>query len=1146
MNKSAIKGFSVRARRKLIEDISQKAYALGIKGTGKYDDTEEFEGGFRVKNAVNQIIYPLSTKKDREKLIAEINRKGFEQVVEEVAYTWFNRIIAIRFMEINEYLPIKVRVLSSEVEGKTEPDVITHIYDYVSDLELDGEKVFNLKENHKDEELFKYVFVKECNNLGKLMPQVFEAIGDYTELLLPDQLLSSGSVVRDLVESIDEEDFKEEVEIIGWMYQYYISEKKDEVFAALKKNKKITKENIPAATQLFTPKWIVKYMTENSLGRLWQESHPDEALKHKWEYYIEPAEQEPEVQMKLNELKNPNLSPEEIKILDPAMGSGHILVYAFDVLYDIYLSRGYAERDIPQLILEKNLYGLDIDDRAAQLATFALLMKARSKNRRFFKELVELNICSIQESNGFSMEALEYLVSPDETQNEKVAHLTGARYLIDVFKDAKEFGSILKINKIDFDVLQSRIFEIAESTDFNMFQYGYKLETMNVIPKLIKQAQIMSRSYDVVITNPPYMTIKNGTSKLSEFVSEYYTKSKTDLYSVFIDKVKDYTKNNGYFSMITQLSWMYLYSFENLRYDLINNVLFDSLIHLGSNSFEDISGEVVQSTSFVFKKNAISKYKPLFIDLTTMSSSSAKEKLFLSMSEITIYKGLFQEDFLNIPNYSLSYRLNEKGLDIYTNGNIIENIFDVRRGPSVKSISSSVKKWYEIKTEDIGENKEWRFVQRSGSKTKWKSICDEIIRFSDLKGTSNYDYQTLECLYWPDARFGSTSISAGIKFSNQAFESGVNVISTSNRDELKQLLAHFNSFLYEEMLSNIVNGQHFSPIYIKKLPYLKEINSNLLFNVDEIINIIEKFEKHMETSSEFVGFWGLKDGYSSVEDLVKDFLTAASTAVERIRDLEQKNDDILSSLYHIEKSNVLKYNSEIILGNDSQQSIVKDLISYVIGCILGRYELETKNKTYKQELLIFTEKTYFDNDIVKSFNYVIGILFGVENLDKNIEYIVSILYPGSKEKTKMSLYKYFAKDFYKDHLKKYNNRPIYWMLSSGKSNGIKALFYYHNYDVNILSKFRTDYLHEIQRIYQGEIELLEKLENNINLKELITLKKKYYELSEYDSIIAYLANKRISLNFNEGIIKNYSKFQKISIFRDSEVLNEFGNALEKI
>lgn len=397
MNKSAIKNFAVRARKKLIEDITQKAYELGITNN-EIKDIETFEGGFRVKGIENSKVYKKYEINQREKLVSNIKIKGFEQVVEEVAYTWFNRFIALRFMEVNEYLPTGVRVLSSIEEGKIEPDIIKEALNV--DLDLDKEIVYRLIDSNDTQDLYKYLLIKQCNELGKIMPMVFEEISDYTELLLPDNLLGEGSVIRDLVESIEEDDYKDQVEIIGWLYQYYISEKKDEVFADLKKNKKITKENIPAATQLFTPKWIVKYMVENSLGRLWLESHPDEELKAQWKYYLEEAEQDPEVQKKLDELKDPNLNPENIKVLDPAMGSGHILVYAFDVLYDIYLRAGYSERDIPQLILEKNLYGLDIDDRAGQLAAFALMMKARSKNRRIFRRKVELHVCSIQESNG--------------------------------------------------------------------------------------------------------------------------------------------------------------------------------------------------------------------------------------------------------------------------------------------------------------------------------------------------------------------------------------------------------------------------------------------------------------------------------------------------------------------------------------------------------------------------------------------------------------------------------------------------------------------------------------------------------------------------------------------------------------------------
>jgi hypothetical protein len=527
VDKTAIRNFAVKARRKLIEDITHKAYEIGIT-KDKILDIKTFDGGFRVKGRENGKTFKKYELKQRNKLIQNIKYKGFEQVIEEVAYTWFNRFIALRFMEVNNYLPTGVRVLSSIEEGKTEPDIIQEALNI--DLDLDPEIVYRLQDSNDTEDLYRYLLVKQCNQLGKIMPNVFEEIADYTELLLPDKLLAEGSVIRDLVEEIEEYDWKIElneeeqkreaekgehgIEIIGWLYQYYISEKKDEVFAGLKKNKKITKENIPAATQLFTPKWIVKYMVENSLGRLWLESHPNEELKAQWKYYLEEAEQEPEVQKQLDELKDPNLNPEGIKVLDPAMGSGHILVYAFDVLYEIYLSAGYSEREIPTLILEKNLYGLDIDDRAGQLATFALLMKARSKNRRIFRHKPKMNLCSIQESNDIPKEAIEYLVSPKETELEKHFHREDVEYLIEVFHDAKEYGSILEVKKIDFDALEKRIEEIRSNVPEDLFELQYREVILEKIPPLIQQAKIMSQKYDVVCTNPPYMGRKGMNGKV--------------------------------------------------------------------------------------------------------------------------------------------------------------------------------------------------------------------------------------------------------------------------------------------------------------------------------------------------------------------------------------------------------------------------------------------------------------------------------------------------------------------------------------------------------------------------------------------------------------------------------------------------------
>ncbi|MGI6704536.1 MAG: BREX-1 system adenine-specific DNA-methyltransferase PglX [Clostridia bacterium] len=683
MNKTAIKNYAVRARRRLIEEVSHKAYEVGIT-RDKIMDIETFDGGFRVKGRENGKVFKKYEKKQRDKLIEQINYKGFEQVMEEVAYTWFNRFIALRFMELNNYLPTGVRVLSSVEEGKTEPDIISEALNI--DLEVDRNIVYRLQDSNDTEDLYKYLLIRQCNELGKIMPTVFEEIADYTELLLPDKLLAKGSVIKDLVESIEEYDWKIEldeeekkleaekgehgIEIIGWLYQYYISEKKDEVFAGLKKNKKITKENIPAATQLFTPKWIVKYMVENSLGRLWVESHPNEDLKAGWKYYLEEAEQEPEVQKQLDALKNPDLNPEDIKVLDPAMGSGHILVYAFDVLYDIYLSAGYSEREIPNLILEKNLYGLDIDDRAGQLACFALLMKARSRNRRIFRNRPKLNLCSIQESNGIPKEAIEYLVDPRKTELENHSRREEAEYLINVFHDAKEYGSILEVKEIDFDALERRIEELRKQSPGDVFEYQYREVLLEKVPPLIKQARIMSQKYDVVCTNPPYMSFKGMNSRLSEFLKKWYKNSKADLFSVFIDKCIDYTKSNKYTAMITQHSWMFLVTFEKFRSNILNLRTVYTLLHLGTRTFEEIGGEVVQSVSFVIRNVAIDEYIANHVRLTDFNSAEKKEKALLK-KKCNVYS-VKQSSFKKISGKPLAYWIAVSLLNCLKNNKLIE------------------------------------------------------------------------------------------------------------------------------------------------------------------------------------------------------------------------------------------------------------------------------------------------------------------------------------------------------------------------------------------------------------------------------------------------------------------------------------------
>ena len=628
MDKNAIKKFAVWARRELIERVSQKAMQYGIEMDSIIDAAAD---------SINGTVLTDVQKNQRRALISQINHKGFEEVMEEVAYTWFNRFISLRFMEVNGYLPTRVRVFTDE-ENNFKPQII----DEALHLDLDGlnmDRVYEFKNANQTEELYKYLLITQCNALNSVLPGMFQRIADYTELLLPDNLLREGSVIEQMVSTIPEEDWQDAVQIIGWLYQYYNAEKKDEVFAALKKNVKITKENIPAATQLFTPDWIVRYMVENSLGRLWVEGHPNNELKSGWKYYLEEAEQEPEVQAQLTEIRKEYaaMNPEQIKCIDPCCGSGHILAYLFDVLVQIYESYGYTTREAVESIVKNNLYGLDIDDRAAQLAYFVVMMKARQYDRRFFSRQIQPNVYAIQESNGIDRYALEYFCNGD------VKLKAAMDSIIKEMHDAKEYGSILNITPVDFAALYARFDEVRDDISMS------KESVLNNLLPLVQVAEALAQKYDVVVTNPPYMTISNAGTKVNEYVKKFYPDGKADLFAVFIDRCGLMTRKNGFQAMITQHTWMFLGSYENLRAKLFSYSLIN-LLHFGIKAFEEIGNDVVQTCAFVFQNTPCHNRKAVFCRLVDAKDSEKRSRNFIinsfTMNGIQTHLRLFRAVFM--------------------------------------------------------------------------------------------------------------------------------------------------------------------------------------------------------------------------------------------------------------------------------------------------------------------------------------------------------------------------------------------------------------------------------------------------------------------------------------------------------------------
>ena len=709
MNKNAIQKFAIWARKELITQVSQRAYQYGI---------DEFGFGDASADTLNGRLLTAEEKSQRQELIKQIQEKGYKQVMEEVAYTWFNRFIALRFMEVNNYLPSHIRVFSDST-GAFKPEILSDVLH----LELPGlsrEKVAEYIESNDTEGLYRYLLLTQCNALNEALPRMFEEMGGYTELLLPNNILKQDSVLGHMVADIPEEDWQNAVQIIGWLYQYYNTELKDDTFALLKKNVKITKERIPSATQLFTPDWIVRYMVENSLGRLWLEGHPNAELHDGWKYYLDEAEQEPEVEAQLAKLREEYkiIKPEEIKVIDPCMGSGHILVYAFDVLMQIYEASGYSQRDAAQSILENNLFGLDIDDRAAQLAYFVVMMKARQYDRRIFSRGIQPHVYAIVESNGLDSRSVEYFTNNDPQLKKDFGTL-----MVEL-RDAKEYGSILNISQVDFASLYARVEKVR--ADISMFRES----VLNSFLPLIQVAEVMAKKYDVVVTNPPYMAVSNAGAKVNDYVKKNFPDSKSDMFAVFIERCGQMAKKNGYQAMITQHAWMFLSSFEKLRTKLLA-VDIVNMVHLGARAFEEIGGEVVQTTSFVVRKSHIADYKGEYCRLIEPTSQQGKEDMFLAGEN---RYAADQSNFSKIPGSPVAYWVGEKTLSAYSNA-ALDGYMECKSGIMTGS-DEYIRMWFEpvisqIKFDcqskyDMGGAK-WFPLNSGGDFRKWYGNNTKIV-----------------------------------------------------------------------------------------------------------------------------------------------------------------------------------------------------------------------------------------------------------------------------------------------------------------------------------------------------------------------------------------------------------------------------------
>ncbi len=1175
MNKTAIKNFAIWARVNLIESAKQRAYEYEITDGGHNNPNAEIIAGRPLsRNEQNQ----------RKQLIEQIRIKGFDQVMEEAAYTWFNRFIALRYMEVNGYLPTRVRVFTNE-DGEFKPEILKE----AMTVELDGldrEKVLDLLDKQDNEALYKILLIAQCNSLNTGLPYMFEKIANWTELLFPANLLKADSVIGQMVSSIPEDDWMDAVQIIGWMYQYYNSELKDETFALLKKNVKITKERIPTATQLFTPDWIVRYMVENSLGRIYIQRklvnsgdwlvadettkvamEKQEAEEMGWKYYLPEAEQEPAVRDQLIVISNAysGMKVEDIKVIDPCMGSGHILVYAFDVLMQIYTASGWSERDAAKSILENNLYGLDIDDRAGQLAYFAVMMKARKYNRRILNGEIRPNVMAIQDSSFMTGDLIGYVAASDKNIS---AALTEIKK---VFTDAKEYGSILNVKELDFGAIYHRIEEIALSTPEDLFAMQNRDIAMGRLLQLIEQAEIMAQRYSVVVTNPPYMGSSGMGDKLGNYVKENYPNSKSDLFAAFIEKCKKMLDRLGYQAMITQHAWMFLGSYEKLRANIYGGLIVN-MAHLGPRAFEEIAGEVVQTTSFVLCNNRIHNFKGVYKRLTDGTSQDEKEEMFLSSQHSFVTN---QEQFSKVPGEPTAYWVSEHIFEIFRTAPKLGSAIDARIGMVSGDNDRFLRLWHEVSFEKIEfgakahhdpQLKKWYPLQKGGSTRYWYGNQDYLVNWENDgyevkndnymgKRVRSHNYngsqQFKEGISWNS--ISTTNFCCRYAPEGFTFDAAGPLCEVIKKENLFYVLAMLTSKVANYLFALINPTINFPSGYLESLPLLIEHKEQVSELAKECVSLSK------DEWDSFEGSWNFKThplviGVSGTCKLETQYSLWEKKCIERfnrLKDNEELLNEIFIEAYGLGDSLSSEVDeSDVTLRVANLERDVKSLISYAVGCMFGRYSLDVEGlvyaggswdernyKTYipdRDAIIPITDDEYFEDDIVARFIKFIEAVYGKDVLEENLKFIANAL--GGKGTAREIIRNYFLNEFYADHCSAFSvtgsgKRPIYWLFDSGKKNGFKCLIYMHRYQPDTIARIRTDYIHELQSRYRTAIVDLEDRVahaasgERVKLnKQLAKIKDQELELRKYEEKIHHLADQMIEIDLDDGVKVNYAKF----------------------
>lgn len=1205
MNTSNIKKYAPVARKQFRDAVMQKLTTLGIEADkkGNLQISQATDLGDSVR--YGQFTLEKSLTARRERLVKRAEKQGYEVLVEHIAYTWFNRFCAIRYMELHGYLDHGFRMLSHPtLEGGLE--VLDHVPEVADALGLDKSHLVEMKlAGDRDEELYRELLLAQCHMLHGAMPFLFEAVNDDIELVLPDNLTRTDSILRGLVDekAMPKEDW-DQIEVIGWLYQFYISEKKDDVIGKVVKS-----EDIPAATQLFTPNWIVQYLVQNSVGRQWLQTYPDSSLKGKMPYYIEPAEQTPEVQAQLAAITPSSIEPENIKVLDPACGSGHILTEAYNVLKAIYEERGYRTRDIPPLILENNIFGLDIDDRAAQLSGFAMLMLARQDDRRILTRSVRLNIVSLQESKldiaelwnklNFHQQAQRGSMGDMFAEGTTLANTDSAEYkllmrTLALFTRAKTLGSLIQVPHEDETTLKAFLDKLYRLTIEGDIQQ--KEAAAELIP-YIQQAWILAQRYDAVVANPPYMGGKGMNGELKEFAKKQFPDSKSDLFAMFMQHAFSLLKENGFNAQVNMQSWMFLSSYEALRGWLLDNKTFITMAHLGARAFGQISGEVVQTTAWIINNTQVRPYHPVFFRLVEGSEEYKKNSLLGMRGE---FSHANQSDFNKIPGSPIAYWVNKSFFKIFSEFNQMDSALEPREGLTTGNNDKHVRYWFEISNNNIGEvysrgqakecKKRWFNYNKGGELRKWYGNDLYVVNWLDdgreLQTTKhpssdriwahnfNLDYIFRPSVSWSDIT--SKGLSARFYPEGYLFDA-TGLSAFENKDNLVPIyvsLAICNSPI-GDYISRILNPTlHFKSGDFAKLPYSKGLECNGLYSlVDSAIKISKSDWDTFEVSK---GFTDINQYYilGKLRESYKKSVIVSNESKRSLVKIETEINELLIKHFNLEGIQLpimdvtlysnLKYRfneEDILIQNRRHQfETVSEILSYAIGCQMGRYSLDREGLVYAHEgnksfadlvdegayttfpadedgILPLMDSDWFDDDVTARVKEFVSTVWGEEHLQENLDFIAESLClyaikPKKGESSLDTIRRYLSTQFWKDHMKMYKKRPIYWLFSSGKEKAFECLVYLHRYNEGTLSRMRTEYVVPLLARYQGNIDLvsdqLKSAESGAATtrlkKELDGLTKKFNELRNFDDRLRHYADRRITIDLDDGVKVNYGKF----------------------